>query len=99
MKISASDYEPVSLSAGERALVAQHRQRFKHQGCAIVLKSKILKVANDFSTWLQRNPEWSHADDDVFFKRFGYMPSPDDEARAVFAGVMVILAALEAYMI
>lgn len=93
MNTSSNNY----LTAAEQALLAGHRERVAHEGYVIALKGKILKAAHDFSIWLQRNPEWAHADEEVFFKRFGYMPSPDEEARVVCAGVMMLLAALDAY--
>lgn len=85
------------LTAAERALIAGHRERMEHEWYVIALKGKILKAAHDFNVWLQRNPEWAHADEEVFFKRFGYMTSPDEEARVVCAGVMMLLTSLDAY--
>lgn len=95
MSATEEDYVSVTLTEAERALIGQHSDRTSHDGYSFAVKSKIMKAANDFSLWLQRNQEWSHADADVFFKRFGYMPCPDDEAKVVYRGVKDILDTLD----
>lgn len=98
--MSASDdtYRPVTLTEAERALIWQHADRTSHDGYILAMKSKIMQTANDFNLWLQRNREWSHRDENVFFTRFGYMPRPDAEARLIYQGVRNLLDALEGFI-
>lgn len=93
------DYVSLTLTEAERALIGQHSDRTRHHGYALSMKAKIMKTAGDFSLWLQRNQEWSHRDEEAFFTRFGYMPSPDEEAKIVYGGVRDLLDTLERYSI
>lgn len=96
---SLDEYVSVTLTDAERALIGQHGDRARHDGYVFAVKAKIMQAANDFSLWLQRNQEWSHRDEEVFFKRFGYMTCPDAEAKVVYGGVRDLLDALDRYSV